>query len=331
MLQTGKQIFKPTPVTGKKGPLDCLSKPVKFKAALAVEGPQGLDDPSPVDAVRYAVTRRFGAPFGGLMQHPVSALTVALERAAGASGIACCTDGCPEIHQCLIPGIGAPGRKHESGKLPGPHRPPFTGMEPPEHSPYVRVDDGDSFSVGEGGDRMRCVPTDPGEAHELLRRARELPRAASADGLRQLVESDCPGVVAEPVPGPDHISPACPCKRGQGGEAMPELGELSHDAVHLGLLEHHFGQEDDIWIFCAAPGEIPPVLSVPLQKGSDNPWQTAAALREESLGSHASASLATISAFPSRMSIARSSEGETQRTDSKTLFLIFPPNVLTWQ
>ena len=108
-------------------------------------------------------------------------------------------------------------------------------------------------------DRGRGVGANAGEGGQILR------PALFSDHARGTVQVESAAVVAEPLPGADHIGGSCSRKRGGRGPAL-EPGVPTRDhALDLCLLQHHLADEDRVWVLRVAPGQFPPVCVEPSQ------------------------------------------------------------------
>ena len=164
------------------------------------------------------------------------------QRAGVTAGDPSEADRGPEIHECLCGGTGE--------AVAGP---PLDAVDIDVVREHI-------LAEGEVADRRCGVRPDAGEVRQVIRPAfgRDQPRCA--------VERECAPVVAEALPGTNHLIGRGGCKV-LGRRPALEPGEIpGHDAVDLCLLQHHFAYEDGVRVRGVAPGQIPFVQAVPGQQ-----------------------------------------------------------------
>jgi glutamyl-tRNA synthetase len=121
----------------------------------------------------------------------------------------------------------------------------------------VGVDRQDAATEGEAGHRVCRIATDPRQLGQVVR------PPGCGDPRRGPVQVQRPAVVAQPLPGANRFRGRHGGERLHGRPAL-EPGEVSrHDTIDLGLLEHHLGDEDRVWIARPAPGQVAAVRGEP--------------------------------------------------------------------
>ena len=76
----------------------------------------------------------------------------------------------------------------------------------------------------------------------------------------------CPRIVTEALPGVENIGFSRAGKRADSGKTAEPSNIVRDYGGGLGLLEHDLGDEDDIGVVAAAPGEIAAVIRIPAKK-----------------------------------------------------------------
>jgi hypothetical protein len=171
---------------------------------------------------------------------PASArATVRGERARVAARHARDTHRCSKIHQRLRR-LGAEDRAGS-----------------PEDTTDVRVLGKNRLAECEAADRLRGVGADAGELGQVRG------PAFRGDPLAGAMKIDGAPVVAEPLPGTDHVRRRRACERGCGRPALQPVEVARNDARDLRLLQHHLRDEDCVRITSAAPGQIAPLPGEP--------------------------------------------------------------------
>ena len=164
------------------------------------------------------------------------------QRAGGAARHARDADGGAEVHQRL----GGLGAEAPSGAL--------------EHTPHVHVRRQHGLAEGEAPDRRRGVRADARQRGQVGR------PAGLRDETRRPVERQRATVVAEALPLADHVRRARGGERGEIRPARQPRLEARHNAAHLGLLEHHLGDQHRVRVTAPAPGQLASGLGVPAQQ-----------------------------------------------------------------
>ena len=187
-------------------------------------------------------------------------------------------DSRAEVHEGLVPSVGV-GRKGGCGQRQDGLVRSGLGIgvadkTAGEDAADVGVEEGDALPEGEAGDGAGGIWADAFELQQLLHGVGEGAAEAFHHLLRDLVEADCPQVVAKRRPAPDDLAPGRRRQRRGGRERAEELVVLGEDALHLGLLEHDLGDQNGVGVVGMAPGEIAALPGVPvkqpaLDKGDD--------------------------------------------------------------
>ena len=136
--------------------------------------------------------------------------------------------------------------------MPAAHHPPQVGV----HGHGIAAE----CETGNGACR---VDADPGEHLEAFDRLRS---AVLDDQSRRGVKSLGTPVVSEPRPSSQDVGERRSSQLGDVGERREEVPVVRYHAGHLGLLQHHFGDEDPVRIRGVPPGEITAIASVPTEQ-----------------------------------------------------------------
>ena len=124
-----------------------------------------------------------------------------------------------------------------------------------DDAPDVHLDRGDVGVVGLGEDRARRC-SDRRRAASV----RSSGQPSVGDHDRRLPQPAGPARVAEPSPRGDDRARSRVGHRRRGGEPADEPGVDRGHARHLGLLEHHLGDEDRPAVARRAPRQIVPAV-----------------------------------------------------------------------
>ena len=137
-----------------------------------------------------------------------------------------------------------------------------------EHAGDIRIHGGDCLIEGEAGERSGGVAADAREAGNGRGVGRELSAMLLRHGPGGAVEIPRPGVVAEPLPGVEHIRLAGRGERLEAGETGEPALEVGDDRGDLRLLEHELRDEDRVRIGGAPPREIATIAPETRQRGA---------------------------------------------------------------
>ena len=174
-----------------------------------------------------------------------------------------------DVHQRLVPVGGTDGAAGLWQQLFGERMYGVTWRsvdavdDAAEHAIDVRVQHRDGLAERKRGDGSGSVGTDAGKLAELSHGARQLAAVMLHHNPRELVQSHGASVVAHAGPEANDVGRLGVGQRPEGGERFEEGVVLRDDALDLGLLEHHFRDEDGIRVGDAAPGEDAGVARVP--------------------------------------------------------------------
>ena len=219
-------------------------------------------------ATRQALGRAFRVAFAG-----------ALPGAGVAAGLARRADAGTEIHQRLRIVAGPPlwcelGGEPVENRL-GRRQRRLHGAKAGDHALDVAVDDGRRPVMGDGRDRCGGVAPDPGQRPQRGLLVRELPVVIGQKPPRAGVQVARPRVVAESLPGVEHL---VELGAGQSLEARPALQETLEVAGHhrhRGLLQHDLAEPDPVGVGPGAgrraPGQVAAVAVVPVQQRRRQP------------------------------------------------------------
>ena len=169
-------------------------------------------------------------------------------------------DGGAEIHQRL----GTLGAELEACPLPD--------------AAHVRIDRQHRLAEGEtaqGGSRVAADARQLGEIGGPTR-VRDAPSSA--------VEVQGAPVVAEALPGADHLRRGRRGKRLHGRPALEPREIARRDALDLGLLEHHLRNEDRVRIPRPAPRQVAAVVREPCEQGSLHVGNALSAVANQAYG-----------------------------------------------
>ena len=103
---------------------------------------------------------------------------------------------------------------------------------------------------------------DTRQCEEEIDGRRQFPLEFLGDPGRRLLERQCPPVVAQTLPEQEDLVEGRSGQRREIGEAFDEVLILSQDPLHLGLLQHHLGDQDAIGVPGEPPGQAAAVLMV---------------------------------------------------------------------
>ncbi len=135
-----------------------------------------------------------------------------------------------------------------------------------EYPTNIRVENGGILVKGEAQDCARGVTTDAPKRHQALKGVGELPVKVSDYLLGDAVEPPGTEVVAEWSPQLLNLLQRRCRQGGEGGVGGEKFMVLGDDAVHLGLVEHHLGDENAVGVVGVPPREISTMLLEPLEQ-----------------------------------------------------------------
>ncbi len=127
---------------------------------------------------------------------------------------------------------------------------------PAKHPRDIGVDRRYGVFIRKTRDRAGRVSPYAGKLPKRIRLVRNNSVMLPDDHPRQPVQVGRAPVVPESLPGLANLSGARPGEIVQGGEPREEAGEVLSDPSHLGLLQHHFRNENAIGVAGSAPGEL---------------------------------------------------------------------------
>ncbi len=198
------------------------------------------------------------------------------QRTTLAEGLARQTDLRAEVHQRLLPVVGAlvwqrPLRQfqiHARRRLAaGPGELLDAAKDAPEDAADIRIYRCDGQLEGEAGHRARRVAPDALERHQPFKRVGQLPAELLDHLPRDAMQPHRALVVAQPRPRLDRLARWLRRQRRKRWEARQELAVLGQHALDLRLLEHHLRDEDGVRVACLAPGQMrAPLGGVPRQQ-----------------------------------------------------------------
>ena len=185
---------------------------------------------------------------------------LAPERTPGAVGVARRAERRAELHQRLIEVARAAFRDELGRDLPEPHaercatRITSQREEPRENANDVPVDDRHPFAERDARHRSRGVCAHPRQSEQRLVIGWHASLVPLVHRLRRLVQAPRSGVVAEPLPGVEHVRLASPGERSDGREASQKVRVPTDHGLHLRLLQHDLAHPDRVRIARAPPG-----------------------------------------------------------------------------
>lgn len=114
---------------------------------------------------------------------------------------------------------------------------------PREHTSNIGIDHGDPLTIGEAHHRAGRIVADPRQGDQLVVGTRQIVMAIVRHHSRAFLQTQGPARVAETTPGGDHIGFGRIRECGRIRPTFHPCLPIRHDATHLGLLAHHFGDE----------------------------------------------------------------------------------------
>ena len=115
-------------------------------------------------------------------------------------------------------------------------------------------------------DRPGRVGAHAGQLPEIVHLGGDHAAGSAHDDAGRLMEVAGAGIVAEALPGLEDAVLAGPGERPHVGKLLQEPLVVGDDRVDAGLLEHDLGHPDPVGVLRPAPGQIPFVCPVPVQK-----------------------------------------------------------------
>ncbi len=184
-------------------------------------------------------------------------------------------NGCPEIHQGLIPVMCVRAGKVSPGKFPNigwpakrlsfAHR-----VETPQDSNDICVDYRNALPECKAGNCVRSIFSDAGKCLEIFNVVWELSAKVGHHDFGKIVKSHRSVIVPHPSPGPDHLRGLC-LRQFSERRIIPEkFTVFHHHAGDLCLLEHDLGNEYAVGVPLIAPGKFASVSPIPTQKSRND-------------------------------------------------------------
>ena len=133
----------------------------------------------------------------------------------------------------------------------------------PEHAGDIGINRRFRKFVGKARDRPGGVGSDAGQSPERHRVAWEDATVVCYHLTGQAVQIGGTAIVAESGPGLLHATGRSLGEVVDGGEVLEKATPVTFDARNRGLLEHHFGHEDVIWVAGATPGQVSTMATEP--------------------------------------------------------------------
>ena len=110
--------------------------------------------------------------------------------------------------------------------------------------------------VGEDEDACGCRGADAGQGEQGFARGGDAAGVVFADLACEAREGQGAAVVAQSLPGTEHIGGACGGQGVDGGKLLQPALVVALDAGDLRLLQHDFADENRVGVGGAAPGEV---------------------------------------------------------------------------
>jgi hypothetical protein len=197
---------------------------------------------------------------------PGAGAAEAAHRTARAGGTAGRAEHGSELHQGLVE-VSRIRFRQEPAQGPAQERPllprrPQAGQEARDHTLDVAVQCGLRLPERNTGDRARRVRSNARQRPQLLRRGRKL-ASVLADASRRAQEVPRATVVAQPLPGGEHLVLAGARQGTEVGKPAEEAFVVRDHRLGARLLQHDLRDQDPVRSRGAPPGQVPPVRPIP--------------------------------------------------------------------
>ena len=185
-------------------------------------------------------------------------------------GIAGCTHQRSELHQGPVMKPWTVVRNQLGGELPESAKAGHgidgntQVIQPRKHTGNIGVHGRHRSVECEAGQRPGGVPSNPWQPADQNFVSRQYPPILCANRLCGPVQVPSTGVIAKPLPKPEHLLLLCDCKTREIGKPFqPAFIEWNH-CGNLRLLEHEFRHQNRVGIQIPTPWQIAPVEGEPV-------------------------------------------------------------------
>ena len=134
---------------------------------------------------------------------------------------------------------------------------------------HIGLQIGRGHIVGKGQDAAGCSGPDAGQRAELLQVTGQLTAVALAQRLRGALQGQRATVVAQALPGREHVSYACGRQRVNRRKTLHPLLEVVRNTGGLSLLQHDLADQNGVGVTSLAPGKIAVQLRALRGNGAD--------------------------------------------------------------